>query len=174
MHLLLHKSRKLPRLFGALAAISLTASCGGSGGADGGGHDAMGHDTGAATFEFGEPGDREDADRTIEVAALDSLEFEPERLTVDAGETVTFEVTNEGRAPHEFVIGDRAYQEEHEQQMSEGAEHDLSAGNIIELDPGADDGITWTFSEAGDVLFACHVENHYAGGMFGTIEVVES
>lgn len=154
----------------AVCLVLVMGACGSDEGTGGGADGSGGASSGGGSF--GEAASAADADRTIEVSALDQLEFKPASVEVDAGETINFVVTNEGKAPHEFVIGDQDYQEEHEQTMEHGGGHggeDL--GNIIELAPGATEEIAWTFSEAGEVLFACHVEGHYKGGMVGTVEV---
>lgn len=126
----------------------------------------------AAESDFGVAADPADAERTVEVATLDELAFEPSSISVDAGETVTFVVSNEGRALHEFVIGDRGYQEEHEQAMEHGG-HGTDLGNVVEVEPGDTGELTWAFPEGGEVLFACHVEGHYEGGMVGNFEIGE-
>lgn len=170
----LQKSRAVPGTF-ALALV--LSACGSAGSNPGGGadHAPMGHQGSgsAASTSFGEPGRSDDASRTVEVTALDSLEFEPATLEVNQGDTVTFRITNEGRTAHEFVLGHREYQETHAKEMAAGAGHSMSNENVVELDPGATGEVTWTFTEPGEVLFACHVDGHYEGGMFGTIEVVE-
>lgn len=173
------KRRKSRVVAGTLALALMLGACGSSGGDPGGGgadHEAMGHEGGDASSSasFGEPGHSGHANRTVEVTALDSLEFEPSQLKVKQGDTVTFKITNDGRTAHEFVLGHLEYQEEHAKEMAAGADHSMSDENAVELDPGATGEVTWTFTEPGEVLFACHVEGHYKGGMFGTIEVVES
>jgi uncharacterized cupredoxin-like copper-binding protein len=69
-------------------------------------------------FAFGEPADPADADRTIEIATLDSFAFDPAELTVTAGETVTFRIVNDGSLVHDFTLGDQATQDEHEAEMA--------------------------------------------------------
>ncbi|MGH2807660.1 MAG: cupredoxin domain-containing protein, partial [Actinomycetota bacterium] len=114
------------------------------------------------------PGDPADADRTVEVVATEDLKFDPPALEVTDGETITFEVTNDTSIPHEFVLGDEAYQDSHEAAMAEGMDHE---DNGVSLEPGATEEVTWTFSEAGEVLYACHVAGHYDAGMKGTVTV---
>ena len=154
----------------AIGMVLVMGACGSDGGTGGGGEGSSGESSGGGSF--GEAASAGDADRTVEVSALDQLEFDPASLEVEAGETINFVVTNDGKAPHEFVIGDRDYQEEHEETMEHGGGHggeDL--GNVVEVAPGATEEIAWTFSEAGEVLYACHVEGHYEGGMVGSVTV---
>jgi uncharacterized cupredoxin-like copper-binding protein len=50
---------------------------------------------------------------------LDSLRFEPDRITVQRGETVTFRLVNAGHLAHEFTVGGPAAQELHDDQMAQ-------------------------------------------------------
>lgn len=126
-------------------------------------------------FQFGEPADAGEASRTIEVAANDTLTFDPAEITVSAGEIVTFKVTNTGNLPHDFTLGDQETQDAHEAEMMEMMEdgemttHDEP--NAISLAVGETKEITWHFSEAGTVLFGCHVPGHYDAGMKGEVSV---
>jgi uncharacterized cupredoxin-like copper-binding protein len=161
-------------LLTCLTVFVLLSACGGDdppeaapGGHDGGGH---GIDTGGESFAFGEPGDEAEVDRRVNISTLDSLEFDPPSLDVVSGDTVTFVVTNDGKTAHEFVLGDESYQQEHAAQMPD---HDVMDMGItgIEIRPGRTKRLTWTFTEAGEVLYGCHEPGHYEGGMVGTIEV---
>ena len=123
------------------------------------------------SFDFGKLGDPEHEDRSVEVVALDTLRFKPARLEVNVGQTVTFFVTNSGKTKHEFVIGDKAYQRQHEEDMASGHTLMHNAGNAIQLPPGNTERLTWTFTYPGHFLYGCHVAGHYAAGMVGTIKV---
>lgn len=128
-----------------------------------------------AEFAFGEPGDPAEADRTIEVDAKDDLSYDPAEVDVEAGETVTFVVTNTGEAAHEFTLGDEAFQQEHEEEMAammedgEMMEHDDP--NTLQLEPGETGELTWHFTDTGTIQYACHEPGHYAGGMIGEIAI---
>lgn len=157
-----------------VAVMLLLAACGGSHeGHDAGGREAASGTEGSGQDSepgFGSAAVASEATRTVEVNALDALAFEPGSIRVEAGEVVTFVVTNPGRVPHEFVLGDEEYQEEHEEMMQGG--HEMEHGdNAVELPPGETAELTWRFADAGEVLFACHVAGHYEGGMVGTITV---
>ncbi|HXF74348.1 MAG TPA: plastocyanin/azurin family copper-binding protein [Actinomycetota bacterium] len=117
----------------------------------------------------GETGDGEV--RTIEIAALDELAFEPSEVRVEAGETVRFVVTNEGQTPHEFVLGDERVQEAHEMVGMEHGEATVEAMAALTLDPGTTGEVTVTFEEPGEILYGCHVPGHYDGGMVGKVIV---
>lgn len=120
-------------------------------------------------FDFGEPGDPAAADRTVEIDMLDTLNFEPDSVDVQVGETITFVLTNTGEIEHDFVIGDEEFQQEHADEAA-GMEHgDLPNG--IDASPGETVEFTWTFTEEGELLYGCHEPGHYQGGMVGTINV---
>lgn len=165
------------RVAAAAFVLSLLAGCGGDG--DAGGHaqsDGGGHNHGSdsapaghGAFTFGAPGDPAAAAQTIEVTTDDPYRFEPEDLEVGAGETVTFVVTNDGEQEHEFVLGDRSYQESHGKAMAAGEMH--HEGNAVTVAPGATEELTWTFPDEGEVLYGCHVRGHYQAGMVGVIRV---
>jgi uncharacterized cupredoxin-like copper-binding protein len=100
----------------------------------------------------------------------DQMRFEPALVTARAGETVRFVLSNSGALVHEFYIGDEAAQDAHEDEMRQGAMvHDDPAG--ISVEPGETGELDFTFDDAGELLFGCHEEGHYAAGMVGTITV---
>jgi uncharacterized cupredoxin-like copper-binding protein len=163
----------MPKLVASLVTVTLLlASCGGGDATDAAGSGDQGHDMdmGGDQFAFGEPGDPEAADRTVEISALDSLRFKPDSITVKAGETIRFVVTNDGKNIHEFVLGDEEYQQDHAAEMSEG-EHMEGAPNQIDIAPGETESLTWTFAGTAEVVYGCHEAGHYQGGMVGTIEI---
>lgn len=120
----------------------------------------------------GGPAEAEAAARTVEVTSLDTMTFEPSRIKVSAGETVTFVVTNTGQTVHEFTLGDATMQREHAEAMSHipsGAAHGFP--NSITLQPGETKRLTWRFGETGTLEYACHVQGHYEAGMRGQITI---
>lgn len=113
------------------------------------------------------------ASRTIEVSMSDELRFEPAKLAVAPGETVRFEVSNDGDTVHEFLIGDEADQAEFEEEMAGGEmDHDTDAG--VSVEPGQTETFDYTFaSEEGETLACCHEPGHYDAGMVATITISE-
>lgn len=135
---------------------------------------AVGMDTDAEhseEYEFGDPMEASDASRVIEITANDDFTFFPSGATVANGETVTFRVTNAGKIPHDFVLGDAHMQDEHEAEMAEMggdmAMHDEP--NAFVLEPGETKDMTWHMTGDADILFGCHQTGHYAAGMKGTV-----
>lgn len=131
---------------GVALALVVFAACGGG----------DGDDEGAGTL--GEAADAADADVTIEVIADDPFEFDPTSIEVEAGQTVLFQVTNEGDIDHEFQIGGGA-----------GGHAGHSMEGHLHLPAGESGEMAWSFPEAGEVEFACHIAGHYESGMKGTI-----
>jgi uncharacterized cupredoxin-like copper-binding protein len=121
----------------------------------------------------------------VRVVMNDRFRYRPAAIMIRAGRRVTFEVTNAGRLPHEFILGDRAAQLAHERQMRDappagGHAHDHGPGGhaspevsgALTVPPGQTRRLTWTFDEPGTVLYGCHVLGHWAAGMKGTIVVL--
>ena len=168
-----------------LPAVALALSSGVHAAGEHGGH----HGGGAV----GEPGAAENVSRTIEVTMLDNY-YEPESITVKAGETVRFRVKNEGALVHEFNIGTADMHEAHQDEMQMMVEHGVIKGDRIDhemmemdmgdghsmkhddpnsvlMEPGESKEIIWTFSEASSLEFACNVPGHYQAGMVGDLDV---
>jgi uncharacterized cupredoxin-like copper-binding protein len=170
-----HRSPTPRGLWRALASAALTLAACGAGDDDGGasGGHADGHGgSSAETAAFGRPADVSSADRTIEVSTLDTFRFVPGQITVEAGETVAFEITNSEDLAHEFVLGTRSFQQEHAEEMRDmGGSAPPDEPFAIGIEPGETETLAWTFTEPGTVLYGCHVSGHYAAGMVGTIRV---
>lgn len=157
------RTKRLPALVAAVAMAALGSAC-----AD---RSDAAADRGSPALPFGSAADPRDATSTIEVETLDSMAFSPEVVAVGRGDIVLFVVENTGKLPHEFTIGDEAGQERHAEEMAEagmtGHDHPFS----VWLAPGETKEIAWEFSEAGELLYGCHVAGHYEAGMVGTITV---
>lgn len=114
------------------------------------------------------------ADRVVEVRMLTGKRFAPDTIAVKAGETITFKVMNEDKTFHQFVLGDEEMQASNDKEMagmsSEPMDMDDQA-NSVTLAGGEAKELTWTFKEAGTVLYGCHQPGHYGSGMKGTVTV---
>lgn len=129
----------------------------------------------AAEFSFGAPADAAKADRVVTIVMHD-LSFEPNALTVKAGETIRFVVTNKSEIVHDFTLGDAATQAAHRKEMAEMFEksakvHHQDDPNAIMVEPGQTGEVTWRFTRAGSLEFDCNVPGHYEAGMRGAITV---
>ena len=104
--------------------------------------------------------------RTVDVA-MEDIKFVQPALTVQAGETIDFRFTNNGKVAHDAFVGDNAAQMEHEAemaQMGDTRDHDQEEAAIV-LQPGESGKLSYTFSEAGTYEVGCHQPGHYAAGM---------
>jgi uncharacterized cupredoxin-like copper-binding protein len=121
----------------------------------------------------------------VRVVMNDRFRYQPASIMVRAGHPVTFAVHNAGKLPHEFILGDRATQLDHERQMQAPSEaghththmHDPAAASpsgagSLTVPPGQTRRLTRTFDEPGIVLYGCHVLGHWAAGMKGTVVVL--
>ena len=146
------------------------------------------------TYAFGQPASADKATRTVEVV-LQDMSFSPKSLDVKAGDTVRFVLVNKGQLLHEFNLGDAAMHAEHQKQMMQmqasgmlnpagmgtmdhsamghgdmsGMKHDDP--NSVLVEPGKTAELTWTFSKATGLEFACNVPGHYQAGMVGKLNV---
>ncbi len=123
---------------------------------------------------YGEPADKSEAERTIEVAVDNEFAFEPAEYEVAAGEVVTFRITNTGDIEHEFVLGDEQAQQQMSEEMDggDGHAHSGEMSNAVTIHPGEEAELTWRFpDEAATVLVGCHVRGHYEAGMRGAVTV---
>jgi len=106
----------------------------------------------------------------IEVTLSDALKITPATMNVPAGTPVTFVVKNSGAIAHEFVLGDQAAQQAHEDEMAHGG-MTMDEPMAIGVDPGATKELTVTLPTPGSILAACHVAGHWKAGMQATITV---
>ena len=131
--------------------------------------------TPSTSVQFGAPADAATATRTVVVHARDDLTYLPATIAVKVGETITFQVINDGKAQHDFVLGDAQVQDDHQAAMAgmqPGSQMLMpDATNAVHIPPGQTKSITWTFPTAGMTLYASHEPGDYAGGMKGTITV---
>lgn len=127
-------------------------------------------------FTFGEPGNPAKADRVVNITMSD-LSFQPDALTVKAGETIRFVLTNKSGIEHDFTLGDAATQRQHRKEMAEmfkngGAMHHHDDPNAVMVKPGETAELTWRFTRSGDLEFDCNVPGHSEAGMKGAIAVI--
>jgi len=141
-----------------------------------GGHGDAGDGHGRTDLAFGSAAPAAESNRTIEIVARDTMRFEPSRITVAAGEAVTFRVRNAGRLQHSFTLGSHVYHQRHDREMmdmpaNELAHHMDDSPNGMVVQPGQTGTLTWRFSRGGAIEFACHIPGHYPAGMKGKLEI---
>ena len=139
--------------------IGLVAGCSGDDGAGGTAADTPAADTPAADTSAAAPSSSAAASAPSSPAAESPAEAETVAVTeremsIDLSEdsyspgSYTFEVVNEGRMPHDFVV------------ERDGA--DVGATDVLQ--PGQSATLTVTL-EQGDYVFYCSVGSHRAAGM---------
>lgn len=154
-------------------AIALTAPAYGAG-RHTGGHDDDQLGGNAMMMMIGMPGDTDMVDRTLDVTMRETddgkMIFEPASLEIEQGETIRFNILNNGMFEHEFVIDSVEGNQKHKEMMAAmDMEHDDP--NSVRLDEGQSGEVVWTFANAGTFEFACLIPGHYESGMYGPITV---
>jgi uncharacterized cupredoxin-like copper-binding protein len=148
----------------------------------------------AHTYDFGQPAPATKATRSVEVVMGD-MSFTPKAIDIKAGETVRLVLVNKGQLLHEFNLGDAAMHAKHQQEMlkmqqsgmltptgMKEMDHGSMAGmdhgmmkhddlNSVLVEPGKTAELTWTFTKATNLEFACNVPGHYQAGMVGKLTV---
>jgi uncharacterized cupredoxin-like copper-binding protein len=121
--------------------------------------------------DWGIAGDARASRRTIVVRMTDNMRFAPDLIEVKLGETVRFDLRNEGRMLHEMVIGTAKELEEHAALMLKFPDMEHDEPYMAHVAAGKRGAIVWTFNRPGDFEFACLIPGHYQAGMKGRIRV---
>ena len=101
------------------------------------------------------------APRVVQIVATPQLRLLPAVVTIQADETITFQVTTMGPVVHEFMVGPAA----------DVAADKAGTPEIADLGMMQTRSLTYTFAGPGPFSFACHAPGHYEAGMSGTIVV---
>lgn len=125
----------------------------------------------AQTKAVGQQGMPKDVSRTIEISMNDLLRFNPDSLSVQQGETIRLRITNNGKIPHEFVLGTRDEMMQHAEMMKTMPDMVHSSANIALVPPSKSTDIIWQFTQSGEFVFACLIPGHLPAGMQGKITV---
>ena len=110
----------------------------------------------------------------IEIRMDDTMRFTPDTVQIQAGETIRFVVRNEGKVPHELVLGTDRDIREHADAMKKGDNdhHAHAGGASLELAAGQRGELVVHFPHEVTLQMACLVPGHYEAGMRGTAQVV--
>jgi uncharacterized cupredoxin-like copper-binding protein len=103
------------------------------------------------------------APRVVRIVAGPGYTFTPSIVTVQRGETITFEVTGMGPLVHELMVGPA-------DAVAADADGTPEIENITMMSTAS---LTYTFDGDGPYAYACHADGHYEAGMTGTIKVVD-
>jgi uncharacterized cupredoxin-like copper-binding protein len=94
--------------------------------------------------------------------------YEPARITVAAGDPVTFVLRNDDPIDHEWIVGDAAVHARHRT----GTEPVHGARPTeVSIPAGSSRETTVRFDTPGTYLYICHLPGHEAYGMVGTLIV---
>ena len=123
-----------------------------------------GHD--GTKYSVGEPG-KGVPDRSIAVSMRDTMRFvlEPDLGEIKHGETIEFNVRNDGQIQHEFSIGNAEDQVKHAAMMREMPNMKHNDPNTVSLAPGESAKLSWKFMGKDTVVFACNIPGHFEAGM---------
>jgi uncharacterized cupredoxin-like copper-binding protein len=109
--------------------------------------------------------------RTVAVT-IHYSRFSPASLTVAAGGTVRFTITNRDPIDHEFILGDQALQDKEE--AGTDVIHDGGMAGMVSAPAGRTVSTVVSFpkpSPHGTLIYACHLPGHYAYGMRGELTI---
>jgi putative spermidine/putrescine transport system substrate-binding protein len=120
---------------------------------------------------IGQPGNPGEISRTITMSMDDTMRFTPDRIEVRKGETIRFELHNEGKLRHELVLGEPDALRRHAAMMQMMPDMQHSGPNMASLAPGERGRLIWKFTRAGTVTFACLQSGHLQAGMKGAVAV---
>ena len=126
---------------------------------------------GSHRSDIGKPGNPANVSRTVAITMDDTLRFHPDKVSVKAGETIRFFLTNNGNLEHEMVLGSIEELTKHAELMRSMPDMQHTEPNMARLKPGQRGGIIWQFDKAGTVNFACLIPGHMEAGMVGRVDV---
>lgn len=138
----------------------------------------MTHDEGHQHDEegspVGAPALAAQATKTIYVTTMDTMRYKFSPLPdIKVGDIVKFIITNQGKIPHEFSIGDENEQRAHQKMMRDMPSMVHEDGNTVTVQPGETKELTWKFRGNGEVVFACNIPGHYEAGMFKKVVLTQ-
>jgi len=158
---------KIKLLVASIVAFGMFANVALAGGKHGGDHEH-----GNQGSPVGAPADAANATKTIQVTTSDDMRYRfSTDLDLKAGEIVKFVVTNQGKIPHEFSVGDKKEQKSHQAMMKKMPNMVHQDGNTVTVMPGESKELTWQFKGDAKVVFACNIPGHFEAGMFAKADV---
>lgn len=116
-------------------------------------------------------------DRIIEMEMSDAMRFTPDRIEVQAGQTLMLVLRNSGAIEHEISIGTAQELAEHAQAMREAAaqgkamdahHHHAGGGLSLTVPPGQTRHWVLRFDQPQTLGFACLIPGHSEAGMKGS------
>ena len=144
-------------------------------------------------MKIGSIGNLNEVSRIIKVKMYDNY-YEPSSFSIEAGETIKFEVENVGMLVHEFNIANKMMHMKHQPEMVKMAENGIllafsidkkkmkkmakmdksmghSHSNSVLLEPKQKGDIIWKFDNPANIEVACNVPGHYQAGMIAKVNI---
>lgn len=116
------------------------------------------------------PGGCGDGSLTGLTVVIHYSHFEPDVVTVVAGQPVTIRLRNDDPIDHEWIVGPP---EVHERHRTGTEPFHASVSTEVTIPALSTRVTTVTFEQAGEYAYICHLPGHEAYGMVGTLRVVE-
>jgi uncharacterized cupredoxin-like copper-binding protein len=112
-------------------------------------------------------------DRSVSISMQDTMKFvfAPDLGEIKDGETIEFEVRNDGQIQHEFSIGNAEEQVKHASMMQKMPNMKHNDPNTVSLSPGESATLSWKFMGKDTVVFACNIPGHFEAGMKHTLAI---
>ena len=144
-------------------------------------------------MKIGSKGKESEVSRVVKVLMYDNY-YEPSSFQIKAGETIKFEVENNGMLVHEFNIANKMMHMKHQPEMIKMFENGIlladsidkekmkkmakmdkamghSHSNSVLLEPKQKGEIIWKFDNALNIEVACNVPGHYQVGMIAKVDI---
>ena len=120
---------------------------------------------------FGKQGDPKKVTRAVTIAMADTMRYTPAEIVVERGETIRFDVKNDGKVMHEIVLGTMKDLKRHAELMRKhpGMEH--REPYMAHVAPGKTGRLVWQFTRPGEFYYGCLVPGHFEAGMVGKVIV---
>lgn len=96
--------------------------------------------------------------RSVEIATVEYAFVARDSITIEAGETIEFVVTNEGEIDHEMEV------------LTDASRR---LGKTDRIAPGASDSLIVTFEDAGVYTVICDIDDHRSRGQVAEFTVFE-
>ena len=107
---------------------------------------------------------------TLAVAGTDRLRFDPDELTIPAGEQIALEL-RAGSVEHDFVIADAAKRGDTDTDHQADDPDDL---HVAHANAGESVTGTFTIDDPGTYTVYCSVAGHRDAGMIASLEVTDA
>lgn len=133
-----------------------------------------GHHAPQGETAYGKPGDPGKPAWVVQITMQESdgkMLFSPDRVQVERGKQVRFQLMNQGNIDHEFVIATVEENRKHAEEMKKNPDMEHDDPNAKRLHPKETGELLWQFTKAGEFEFACLIPGHLEAGMRGTIIV---